>query len=589
MPLFYRNDYRPPDSIKHLFPRHVAKWQEKLIKDNIPDAEMSRFEEIRQFFFLYETTGSNMTHCSLMGASDLFTTTGKWYFPDAPEVQNQLFENVAWLFDRNIHHYISERQTAKFPFIEDFDIQAAKDYRPIPPGREWADPPDDLIMFKPTRYGPEPFDVHGDPGSMMKYRALAIHMLYPHIDELFCLVYSASGFNKGKELVKSSFHLVWPQLVVDPDRAKVIRYVTLGVFKNETNKEGSDIHKMQQKLMEMDPSNEWELVFDSTTINARNGLRLPYSDKASMVVKDPEDKARIKRGELSKNSAFKVRVVEGRPSKAVGRINFKFAKDDDGVDRLVEAAWVQDEQSVERSEWIRLGSCRLDQGDLESTRMTPWQLGPDRQGVVDVMELLPKKPGEKYYRESEDESGIFKTHVPYPNILRCALSVKHFVAKFDEQLYEEMEALHGEGEFDLRQRIAGQWISITEDQALWRAPAARQFANKFPDPREWHCTKQNTSGLLAASCCSLLTKDWYWGMNSKQLLRPAEMTYLQHKGKLIVDGPDDVRTALIRVLKLCRTELDDNPIMPVFNPEKMDRFPDLLAAGYTIDRVMAEA
>ena len=30
------------------------------------------------------------------------------------------------------------------------------------------------------------------------------------------------------------------------------------------------------------------LVFDSTTINARNGLRLPYSDKASMVVKDPE-------------------------------------------------------------------------------------------------------------------------------------------------------------------------------------------------------------------------------------------------------------------------------------------------------------
>ena len=50
----------------------------------------------------------------------------------------------------------------------------------------------------------------------------------------------------------------------------------MGVFKNETNKEGaagftdfdswqeaiacagSDIHKMQQKLMEMDPSNEWE-------------------------------------------------------------------------------------------------------------------------------------------------------------------------------------------------------------------------------------------------------------------------------------------------------------------------------------------
>lgn len=51
----------------------------------------------------------------------------------------------------------------------------------------------------------------------------------------------------------------------------------------------------------------WELVFDSTTINARNGLRLPYSDKASMVVKDPLDRERIKKGEMSKNSAFKAR------------------------------------------------------------------------------------------------------------------------------------------------------------------------------------------------------------------------------------------------------------------------------------------
>ncbi|CAE7548796.1 unnamed protein product [Symbiodinium pilosum] len=535
-----KNDFRAPETIKHLFPRHVAKWQEKLIKDNIAEKEMGKFEEIRQFFFLYETTGSNMTHCSLMGSSDLFTTTGKWYFPDAPDVQRQLFENVAWLYDRNIHHYISERQTPTFPFIEDFDIQAAKDYRPIPPGREWADPPDDLFVTMPIRHGPEPFDVGGDPGFVLKHRATAIHMMYPHIEELYCLVYSASGYNKGKEMVKSSFHLVWPQIVVDPSRAQAIRYVTLGIFKNETNKQGSDIQLLQEKLMEMDRSNEWELVFDSTTINARNGLRLPYSDKASMVVKDPEDKARIARGELSKNSAFKIRVVEERPSKAVGRINFSFVKDEDGEERI-QARWVQDEKSQERSEWIRMGSCRLDQADAISTKMTPWQLGPE------VMGLLPKKPGEKYYRESEDDQGIFRTHVSYPNILRCALSVDEFVAKFDEQLGEEMDALLGEGEFDLRKRIAGQWITVTEDQAMWRAPAARQFSHKFPD--------------------------WHWGSRSKQLLRPAELTFLKSVGKVIVDGPDDVRTALVRVLKLCRTEMDDNPIMPVFDTEMMHSFP----------------
>jgi len=32
----------------------------------------------------------------------LFTTTGKWHFPDADDVQNQLFENIAWLFDKRL-------------------------------------------------------------------------------------------------------------------------------------------------------------------------------------------------------------------------------------------------------------------------------------------------------------------------------------------------------------------------------------------------------------------------------------------------------------------------------------------------------
>ncbi len=36
------------------------------------------------------------------GSQDLFTTTGKWHFPDADDVQNQLFENIAWLFDKRL-------------------------------------------------------------------------------------------------------------------------------------------------------------------------------------------------------------------------------------------------------------------------------------------------------------------------------------------------------------------------------------------------------------------------------------------------------------------------------------------------------
>ncbi|CAJ1453177.1 unnamed protein product, partial [Effrenium voratum] len=493
-----KNDFRAPSTIEHLFPRHVNRSQAEIIKANVHEKDFHRFEEIRQFFFLHETTGSNMTHCTLMGAQDMFTTTGKWHFPDAKEVQMQLFENIAWLAERNIYHYISERQTPRFPFIEDFDIQAEVDWKEPDPGQIRPDPPDELILQKPQRDGDEVF---GDPGLFLKYRAMAIHMIYPQIENLYCLVYSASGYNKGKEMMKSSFHLVWPQLVVDPDRAPVIRYVTLGIYKNETNKPGSPLNQMQRRLMELHESNEWELVFDSTTINARNGLRLPYSDKASMVVKDPGDREKIKRGELSKNSAFKVRITEGRPSRAVGRLDFTFRKDEDGQDVLEDARWVADERSYTRAEWIKMGSCRRDQNSQEATEITPWQLGPD------VMKMLPKKPGEKYYREYDENLEGFTTHVPYPNIMRCSLPTREFVDIWDEQLAEEMDALEEEMEPELRVRIAGQWVSITEDQAIWRAPAVTQFPDKFPD--------------------------WDWGVGSYKLLRPAELTYIRKKGKIM--------------------------------------------------------
>merc|ERR1719343_895781 len=169
----------------------------------------------------------------------------------------------------------------------------------------------------------------------MIHRAMAVHLIYPDLEFLEVLVYSASGYNKGKDLLKSSFHLVWPQLIVDSDRAPVIRHVTLGLFQRETLKPGSFLNEVQKKLIDLHDTNSWELVFDSTTINARNGLRLPYNDKASMVVASEEDKRKIKEGMLSKTKADKKRVREDRPSIAIGKIVFEFDKDANGESRMV--------------------------------------------------------------------------------------------------------------------------------------------------------------------------------------------------------------------------------------------------------------
>lgn len=528
-----QNDFRAPSTIEHLFPQKRS-GQDFFIRKHVQSCDMARFEEARQFFYLYETTGSNMTHCSLMGATDVFTTTGKWFFPDAPDVQKQLFSHIEWLFPRKVYLYISERQTPRFPFIEDLDIQAAPDWQgELGPGQKRV-PPDDLIMKKPQRINGQ---VVGDPGELMIRRAHAIHMIYPHLDHLECLVYSASGYNKGKDLLKSSFHLVWRQLIVDADRAPVIRHVTLGLFAKETRRTGSFLNHLQSRLIQLDASNNWELVFDSTTINARNGLRLPYSDKASMVIESEEDKRKVKEGTLSKTKAFKKRVKEDRPSIAIGKIRFEFDKDPEtGNDIMSSANWVADQESYPIAEWIAMGSCRRDQNSAVQVELTPWQLGPD------VLSMLPTKPGEQFYFEGEadGEGGHWVTHKPFPQVRRCAMEPSEFIMQFNESLSDEQDALKEEQHFDLLRRTVGSWVSVTEKQAMWHACAATQSEAKVPDR--------------------------VWG--TRKIQRPAEVVYLKNRGKVVVDGPPDVVEALLRALKTF-TKPDDNAVMPIYDLAKI--------------------
>ena len=39
-----KGDYRAPKSIEHLFSRHYSRWQNDLIKQNVPDREVAKFE-----------------------------------------------------------------------------------------------------------------------------------------------------------------------------------------------------------------------------------------------------------------------------------------------------------------------------------------------------------------------------------------------------------------------------------------------------------------------------------------------------------------------------------------------------------------
>jgi len=255
-----------------------------------------------------------------------------------------------------------------------------------------------------------------------------------------------------------------------------------------------------------------------------------------MVVANPEDKARIKAGLMSKTSAYKKRVKEDRPSKAIGTISFKFDKDPQtGQSRLVSAEWVADTMTHSIAEWISMGTCRRDPNAV--CELTPWQLGQD------VLNMLPTKPGEKFlYAEGEEdgEGGHWVTHKPFPQVRCYERSVPDFQRSFDEALDDEREALNEEQETEIVNSIVGDWVSITDEQAVWRAITISQFDGKVPDS--------------------------WWGYGTR--VRPAEVVYIKSKGKVIIDGTAKTVEALLRALKTF-TKPDNNAIMPIYDVNRM--------------------
>ena len=75
------------------------------------------------------------------------------------------------------------------------------------------------------------------PLSFLAFECLVVVSVQPTSYSL--LAGDPKTSSPGKDMLKSSFHLVWPQLVVDPDSAPLIRELTLIVFKEKTNQKAA--------------------------------------------------------------------------------------------------------------------------------------------------------------------------------------------------------------------------------------------------------------------------------------------------------------------------------------------------------------
>ena len=207
----------------------------------------SKYQEIRKWMFDHDFEGNNQSHLCLMGGREqLFTRTGKWYFSD--DELPKLYKNLSWLWAYENVFLMVERQTNRFPYVEDIDVLGDRGKMPPQICEFW---------------------------SFMQRRALPILELATELQELRCLVFEANGFAQKKKeekcRMKASYHLFFPDVIVDGSRAKKIRNHTVERFKQYTSKHTDPMFWLERMMtfghMNGFENNRWEAVFDKTCCN----------------------------------------------------------------------------------------------------------------------------------------------------------------------------------------------------------------------------------------------------------------------------------------------------------------------------------
>eukprot|EP00397_Hematodinium_sp_SG-2012_P000036 GEMP01000036.1.p1 GENE.GEMP01000036.1~~GEMP01000036.1.p1 ORF type:complete len:4360 (+),score=1135.41 GEMP01000036.1:291-13370(+) len=353
------------------------KWKKVY---RLPKSDGKQAYEYIGFMLDHDTTESvRLTHSSFLGRCE-FSKTGMWVF-DTPEDKSKLYQVVQWFYARKIPVILMERQTpGRFVFIEDIDIRGG-DLEPLPGVMEQR--PQEKLSFRLCLsqnwriFDPEMPETF----NFMLYRSAVLHEFFPQLDELRVNIYSASGWNSTKCYMKISFHLVWPDLILDEPKSKMIRDRTMERFEEWAAEPNHPVAKFKADVIDIDHTNTWDDVFDDTTTHGTNGLRMPYCDKASEVLKkefqekkDAGEYAGATKGFFKKNRMM-MKKPEGRPNIALCQARLVWDEstmnDPENIDGLPRLEIAKREEDYSIAEWMEEGTCRVNLIDGKRAPMTP--------------------------------------------------------------------------------------------------------------------------------------------------------------------------------------------------------------------------
>merc|ERR1719171_3498089 len=70
----------------------------------------------------------------------------------------------------------------------------------------------------------------GNDYEWLKFRAGLLHISYPTLSNIKCVIFTSSRLDTERGLYKTGFHLRWSNLVVDKERAMLLRQQAVEEF-----------------------------------------------------------------------------------------------------------------------------------------------------------------------------------------------------------------------------------------------------------------------------------------------------------------------------------------------------------------------
>jgi len=398
--------------------------------EQLEESDRAALDEIRIFLQCHEAEAvRTATHSVLENYPDWWCRGRRAPPGLSLESESELEEfhkAIGKLHNLGIPLTLAERRTPLFRFFQELDAWGTREASM--PVEELMGPECDLALLLGSVIG-EVFPGHGG--------------------FLDAAVYDATGLSQTKGVRKTSLRIVWPNIVVDSERAARVRDLVVHRL-NAVMAEGGAISKLEADLRQYSSQNAWHSVFGDAAYGVRSNVRMPLCDRVSPLP---------------------LRAPEQRPLTPVGVLRFTYQSDG----KLKAAEWLCQQTDLDGAEWVKIGSLRR----APDVQLTEWSV--PTYAASQPIPPSSTRSGRVKVRTAGGSDAMVGSAAPR-NAARAALKMSSAPERAGQLLTVERHFSGSADQFaDKMEQHLGKATVEADGSYVWRQPAGDARIVMFPE------------------------------------------------------------------------------------------------------------